>query len=269
CLWSLLRRSGRRFRRICADEGERVRDDARRRVRRVFLPLDGDAHVALLVELPPLLERRGERGADVALLQERPLAGLVAARQPRCERLDVRVEPDHDALAQRRPVLLPCHHASPRRHDEPHVGGHLLHDRPLELAEGRLPVLFEDVRDRPFRRCFECCVCVEECVGPELPAHEFADARLARAHHADQVEVHVLQGLGEFAACCRRPRLRLGGAASPYKLARSLHASSRAREGARCREAEEELQCFRHWSCCTASLAVAQLLHELQLHGSL
>ena len=37
----------------------------------------------------------------------------------------------------------------------------------------------------------------------------------------------------------RRPRLGLGGAAPPYKLARSLQASCRARKGARCGEASE------------------------------
>ena len=45
--------------------------------------------------------------------------------------------------------------------------------------------------------------------------------------------------VGELAAGRRRARLGLGGAAPPYKLARSLQASCRAREGARCGEASE------------------------------
>ena len=62
-------------------------------------------------------ERRRERRAYVSLLQERPLARLVAARQPRRERLDVWIEPDHDTLAERSPILLPRDHAAASRHD--------------------------------------------------------------------------------------------------------------------------------------------------------
>mmetsp|Transcript_2959 Transcript_2959/g.11280 ORF Transcript_2959/g.11280 Transcript_2959/m.11280 type:complete len:220 (+) Transcript_2959:208-867(+) len=136
----------RRSWRVLFDELDDVVDDALGRlVGRLGRVVDVDRDVGLLVECSAVVEDGGDVGR--VALEQGPRGG-VAGGEALGEDVDRRVEPHHNARAQRGPVALLRHDAAARRDDEPHVGRDLLEDGRLGRAKRRLALAREHVGDR-------------------------------------------------------------------------------------------------------------------------
>ena len=161
------------------------------------------------------LAMEGAEGVGIA--RQRPVGAL----DPGPRRLGVDVEQHREgARRERRARALGEDGPAAERHDDGlAVAEHVVDGRLLERAEGGLPVVLEELRDRPARAGLQLAVEIDEA--PPEPCGGLApEGRLARAHEPRERDVTA-------------ERVRVHGAASASSASRSQGTpAQRARSGA-------------------------------------
>ena len=209
---------------------ERERAVARDEVAEGVQPVGLDVHARRGEHDAVHVERRGvgdvvvdglplamEGAEGVGVARQRPVGAL----DPGPRRLGVDVEQHREgARRERRARALGEDSPAAERHDDGlAVAEHVVDGRLLERAEGGLPVVLEELRDRPPRAGLQLVVEIDEA--PPEPCGGLApEGRLARAHEPRERDVAA-------------ERVRGHGAASASSASRSQGTPAhRARSGA-------------------------------------